>query len=59
MVAGVGDYPGDLQLEPLVLEAVLGEAEGEVGGVEEVSAVSGSEEPLVAQQDPATEGSGD
>ena len=55
----MGDYPGHLQLEPLVLEAVLAEAEGEVVRVEEVSAVSGSEDPLVGQEDPATECSGD
>ena len=59
VVAGVVDYPGHLQLEPLVLEAVLAEAECEVVREEEVSAVSGSEDPLVGQEDPATEGSGD
>ena len=55
----MGDYPGHLQLEPPVLEAVLAEAECEVVREEEVSAVSGSEDPLVGQEDPATECSGD
>ena len=59
VAGGVGDYPGHLQLEPLVLEAVLAEAECEVVREEEVSAVSGSEDPLVGQEDPATECSGD